>query len=396
MNIDKDYVICLRRMLHQYPETGFELPRTLALVKAELENIGIYYTEKYGTNSVVGVINPEHTEFTIGLRADMDALRVDEKNDVPYKSKIAGKMHACGHDAHTAILLGTAKALYEMREQISCRVMLLFQPSEEGPESGAERMVADGVMDDIDIILGLHVDGWTESGKIGICKGDSMASQRSFRIEFFGQTAHATLPQTGCDALAAAVRTYNNIHLMLTREVDPFAHYVCSVGKLCAGTTQNVVPDYAEMLGTIRTFDMELDRFLFGKVEKIAKHAADECGVRAEVSSLLNMYNLYNDPGLSDLLIAAAKKVVGGENVVSITPKLSSEDFSQYLTKKPGLLFRLGTRNEKKGITSLPHNNDFQIDEDALPLGCRVFVQFVLDNMSGVNKSQAGDEFAEK
>ncbi len=384
MDIDKDYVIRLRRILHQYPEIGFKLPRTLALVKKELKNIGISYTEQYGLNSIVGVINPESTNFTIGLRADMDALPINEKNDVPYKSKIAGKMHACGHDAHTAILLGTAKALHAMRDQISCRVMLLFQPSEEGPESGAERMVADGVMDEIDVIIALHVDGWTESGKIGICKGNSMASQRSFHIEFFGQTAHATLPHTGCDALAAAVCTYNNIHLMLARKIDPFAHYVCSIGKLCAGTTQNVVPDYAEMLGTIRTFDMELDRFLFGQVEQIAKHAAKEYSVRAEVSSLLNMYNLYNDPVLTDLLTQSAGKVVGEENVVSIMPKLSSEDFSQFLTQKPGLLFRLGTRNEKKGITSLAHNSDFQIDEDALPIGCRIFVQFVLDNMKRI------------
>lgn len=271
MHINKDYILQIRRQLHQYPEIGFELPRTVALVKQELDKIGITYTEKYGTSSIVGVINPEKTEFTIGLRADMDALPIEEKTGLPYSSKLQGKMHACGHDAHTAILLETARLLHEMRDRLIGRVVLIFQASEEGPESGAERMVQDGVMDDIDMIIGLHVDGWTESGKIGICKGDSMASQRSFQMEFFGRTAHATLPQTGCDALAAAVATYNNIQSMLTRQVDPFARYVCAIGKLSAGETQNVVPDYAQILGTIRTFDMNLDKFLIEKVEKIAE-----------------------------------------------------------------------------------------------------------------------------
>ncbi len=381
MHINKDYILQIRRQLHQYPEIGFELPRTVALVKQELDKIGIIYTEKYGTSSIVGVINPEKTEFTIGLRADMDALPIEEKTGLPYSSKLQGKMHACGHDAHTAILLETARVLYEMRDRLIGRVVLIFQASEEGPESGAERMVQDGVMDDIDMIIGLHVDGWTESGKIGICKGDSMASQRSFQMEFFGRTAHATLPQTGCDALAAAVATYNNIQSMLTRQVDPFARYVCAIGKLSAGETQNVVPDYAQILGTIRTFDMNLDKFLIEKVEKIAEDAAELYGATVKTSSLLNMYNLYNDPQLCDLLIEAAAKIVGRENVVEITPKLSSEDFSQYLTKKPGLLFRLGTRNERKGITSLPHNNDFMLDEDALENGCKVFVQLVQDAM---------------
>ncbi len=387
-NIDKDYIIALRRELHQYPEVGFDLPRTIALVKRELDKMGIPYTEKYGKSSVVATINPEKSHFTIGIRADMDALLIQEKNDIPYRSQTDGKMHACGHDAHTAMLLGTAKALNAMKEQINCRVKLLFQPSEEGFESGASYMVQDGVMDDIDVIIGVHVENWLESGCVGVCKGNSMASSRTFQIDIHGRSAHATLPQTGKDALAAAVRTYSDIQFMLSREINPFSQYVCSIGKLQAGTSQNIVADHAMMLGTIRTFDMELDAYLIKRIEEIANAAAEGIGAKAQVTSHLKTQVVYNNPYVSDLVLDCAKKLVGEEKIAHMPIKLSSEDFSHYLTKKPGVFIRLGTRNEEKGCTTLPHNNDFMIDEDALPIGSAVCVQFVLDNMKGISAEQ--------
>ena len=392
--IDQDYIVRIRRELHEYPEIGFDLPRTISVVKRELAEMGIPYTEKFAESSVVATINPEKSHFTIGIRADMDALLIQEKNDVPYRSKTEGKMHACGHDAHTAMLLGTAKALNERKDKIACRVMLVFQPSEEGFRSGAEALVSGGLMDEIDIILGLHVENWLESGKVGVCKGSSMASSRSFRLDFHGATAHATLPHTGKDALAAAVRTYNNIQYMLSREIDPFAKYVCSIGKMEGGTSQNVVADHAYMLGTIRTFDMALDEFLIHRITAIAKNASEETGVKAELSTNLKACVVYNNPHLSDLLIASARKALGEEGIAEMREKLSSEDFSMYLTKKPGVFFRVGTRNEKKGIVTLPHNNDFMIDEDALQNGSLTCVQFVLDYMNGVDmeKVLASDE----
>ncbi len=385
MYADKEYIISLRREIHQYPEIGFDLPRTLALVKRELSAIGLDYTEEYGESSVVATINPEKTHFTIGIRADMDALPITEKNDISYKSKIDGAMHACGHDAHTAMLLGTAKALYAMKEKIDCRVKLLFQPSEEGRRSGAEEMVNHGVMDDIDVIIGLHVENWLESGEVGVCKGASMASNRNIKLEFFGRTAHATLPQTGHDALAAAVGTYNGIQTMLTRTINPFSKYVCSVGKLSAGTTQNVVADYAEMLITVRTFDMELDSHIDTSIKNIAKNSAEAFNCTTKIDSTLNCFVLYNDPYISELVLTSAEKVIGKDKVVKMPEKLSSEDFSQYLTKKPGVFIRLGTRNAEKGCTTLPHNNDFMIDENALVYGSDACIQFVLDNMNGID-----------
>ena len=394
MYADKDYILNLRHELHEYPEIGFDLPKTISVVKRELENLGIAYTEKYGESSVVATINPEKSHFTIGIRADMDALLIEEKTDLPFKSKIKGQMHACGHDAHTAMLLGTAKALKAMEDKLACRVMLVFQPSEEGIRSGAGELVRGGLMNEIDVIIGMHVENWLETGTVGVCKGSSMASSRNLRIDFYGATAHATLPHTGVDALAAAVRTYNDIQYMLARELNPFAKYVFSIGKLEGGTTQNVIANHAYMLGTIRTFDMEVDSFLIRRIGEIAESCAKQIGARAEVTSSLKALVVYNNPYISDLVLDSAAKVVGAENIVHMPEKLSSEDFSQYLTQKPGVFIRLGTRNAEKGCTTLPHNNDFLIDEDAFPMGTDTCVQFVLDNMNGINmeKVTASDE----
>ena len=394
MYADKDYILNLRHEIHEYPEIGFDLPKTIAVVKRELDSLGIPYSESYGESSVVATINPQKDHFTIGIRADMDALLIEEKTDLPFKSKTKGQMHACGHDAHTAMLLGTAKALKAMEDKLACRVMLVFQPSEEGVRSGAKELVNGGLMDEIDIIIGMHVENWLESGTVGVCKGSSMASSRNLRIDFYGATAHATLPHTGVDALAAAVRTYNDIQYTLAREMNPFAKYVYSIGKLEGGTTQNVIADHAYMLGTIRTFDMEVDSFLIRRIQEVAQHCAKEIGARAEITSSLKALVVYNNPYLSDLVLDSAAKVVGQEHVVHMPEKLSSEDFSQYLTQKPGVFIRLGTRNEKKGCTTLPHNNDFMIDEDAFPIGTDTCVQFVLDNMNGISmdKVTASDE----
>lgn len=392
MYADKDYIISLRHEIHEYPEIGFELPKTIAVVKRELESLGIEYTTEYGESSVVGIINPDKKHFTIGIRADMDALLIQEKTDLSFKSKIDGQMHACGHDAHTAMLLGTAKVLKAMEDKIACRVMLVFQPSEEGIRSGGEELVNGGLMEEIDVIVGLHIENWLESGKIGVCAGASMASSRNFRIDFYGATAHASLPQSGKDALACAVRTYNNIQQVISREVNPFEKFVCSIGQLSGGTSQNIIADHAYMVGTIRTFNMELDDFLVRRITEIAKNEAALIGAEASVETSLQAYVVYNNPYISELVLESAKKVSSG--IQKMPEKLSSEDFSHYLTKKPGVFIRLGTRNEEKGCVTLPHNNDFLIDEEAFVTGSDTCVQFVLDNMNGIDmeKVKVSDE----
>ena len=385
MYADRDYIISIRRELHEYPELAFDLPKTISVVKRELDSMGIEYTEKYGRSSVVAFINPERKNFTIGIRADMDALPVVEKTGLPFSSKNEGRMHACGHDAHTAMLLGTAKALKSMESDLACRVALVFQPSEEGMKSGAGELIRGGLMDEIDIIIGQHVENLLPSGSVGVCSGSSMASSRNFRIDFFGKTAHATLPHTGVDALAAAIRTYNNIQYMLSREVNPLERFVFFIGRLEGGKTQNVVPEHAFMQGTIRTFNLKLDAFLNRRMIEIAQNTAAEIGARTEIDSALKSKVVYNNPYLSELVLKSAEKTAGAENIRPMKLKLSSEDFSLYLAEKPGVFFRLGTRNESKGCTGMAHNNDFIIDEDAFSIGTDTCVQFVLDNMNGVD-----------
>lgn len=391
--VDKDYVIKLRREIHMYPEIDFDLPKTVALVKRELESMGIPYTEEYGKGSVVGYINPEKKGFTIGLRADMDALRIEEKTNLPFSSKHEGLMHACGHDAHTAMLLGAAKALKEIEKDLNCRVKLLFQPSEEGIKSGAIMMVENGALDDVDIVTGLHVS-LIEKGKIGICPGAFMASSRHFKIEIFGKSAHATAPHNGRDAIEAAFRMYNAVQLIISREVPPLAPCLCSINKIEAGTAQNIVADHAVMLGTMRTFDMNLSEFMFDRINKIAKNLSDDMGITIEVTGPVKSVCTYNNPYLSELMWTSASKIVGEENVVKTGLRLGSEDFSRMAEKRPGIFFVLGVKNDAKGINKVAHNGEFDLDEDALETGSKVFVQFVIDNQNGVDieKMKNSDE----
>lgn len=385
IKIDNEYMVKIRREIHEYPEIDFDLPKTVALVKRELESMKIPYTEEYGKGSVVGYINPKKENFTIGIRADMDALKITEKNDVSYCSKIDGLMHACGHDAHTAILLGTAKYLKSIENEINCRIKLLFQPSEEGIKSGAVMMIEHGVLDDVDIITGLHVGTVGESGKLSLCPKHSQASSRHFKIEISGKSAHAASPNNGIDAIAVAFRMYSAIQLVATREVDPKERYLCSIGKIEAGTAQNIVADKAVMWGTMRTYNMNVNEYIFERINKIAKCLSEETGAEISVTGPIKSYCVYNNPYLSELMFSSFEKVVGKENVFVAEPQMGSEDFSRFGAIVPAVFFSLGTKNVEKGITRSVHNDDFNIDEDAMEYGAKAFVQFVLDNQNGVD-----------
>ena len=384
MTVSNDYIKEIMHELHRVPELGFDLPKTLAIVKRELDEIGISYTDQYGKSSLVAELNPQKKDFTIAIRADMDALAITETSGVPYASEIPGHMHACGHDAHTAILLGTAKALYEMREKITCRVRFIFQPSEECPVSGAKMMVKNGVMEGVDVVLGLHV-GECKAGEIGICVGPHMAASLPFTLEFFGKTTHAALPQNGKDALAAAVKAYTAIKIMSASELSPFESFVCAIGKLQSGTSQNILPDHSEMAGTIRTFDPKTEAFLIGRIEQIAKGISEEMGVTYKLTTDPKTGVVVNDARIAALVRAAAEKVVGKERVVPMPKRLTSEDFAFYSEKAPSMFFRLGFYNEEKGCTKTAHNSDFKIDDEVLHLGAQTFIRFVLDNMNGLS-----------
>ena len=378
--IDADYIVRIRRQLHMYPELEFDLPRTLALVRGELERMKIPYTEKYGRSSIVAYINPDCKGPTLGMRADMDALPLTEKTNLPYASRIEGHMHACGHDGHTAILLAAAQALKAVEDQLACRVVLVFQACEEGRYTGAKLLVQDGLMDEIDYICGLHLEPTVESGCIAVCPGQAMAASHPIIVEFFGKTAHATLPQSGVDALAMAARFYMDLQLVLTRERNPLTdECVISVGSLHSGTTTNVVPDYAELKISLRAFDPALEERIVSRIRALAEHIAQDAGGRAKVTDELKAPTLYNDPEMCEKLLASARKIVGEEGIRPVARRISSEDFAVYAQKKPAVFFRLGIRNEQLGSVVPGHCNNYMVDEAALPNGAAVFVQFALD-----------------
>jgi len=384
-SVDQDYIVSIRRLLHMYPEVAFDLPKTTALIRQELEAMEIPYTEQYGKSSIVAFINPDCDDFSIGLRADTDALPLTEKTGLPYASQRPGIMHACGHDAHTAMLLGTAKVLKAVERELRCRVVLLFQACEEGEYSGAKLMVEDGVTDLFDVIVGMHIENWLESGTVGICPGVSMAASHPLWIEFFGKSAHASLPQSGVDALAMAVETYNGIMNLKATQMNPFEQYICSVGMLSAGSTDNVIPDYAQIKVSLRTYDTKVEGFITDNIRTLAENAAARRNGTITFHEDTKALPVVNHPEVSGRVLASAGKIVGESNVVTMPKKLSSEDFSFYTDKKPGAFLRLGTRNAGKGCTALPHNNDFMLDEDALELGSKIFVRFVLDHMNGIS-----------
>lgn len=374
---DALFMADVRRKLHRRPELGFDLPETVALVKRELETMGVAYTEAYGKCSIVATLG--RGDHTVALRGDMDALPMEELTELPFKSEIPGAMHSCGHDAHTAILLGAARVLKRMEDKLPCRVKLLFQPSEEGTVSGAEMMAKAGAVDDVDEVLALHQDIGVPVGKLGLYSGDYMAACHPYKITFHGKAAHSTLPQNGHDALAMAVKAYNDIYLMKCREVGPFEQHVLSISCLHAGTAHNVVPDTATMEISFRFFSMDLHDRIDARIRQICKNAAAELEGTVAFEGAISAPPVYNDPAMAVRMKAAGEKVVGEGNVIDVTPRMGSDDYSHFIQGRPGVLFRLGNGNPEKGCIYPSHNSRFMLDEDILATGCMAFCQYVLD-----------------
>ena len=378
----QDYLTKIRRELHEYPEIGFDLTKTLALIRRELEAHGIEYTEKYGKSSIVATVNPECKGKTVGIRADIDALPVTEESDPPYKSKIDGAMHACGHDAHTAIALGAAIRLAEMKDSLTCRVKVIFQAAEEYPPSGAMLMVRDGVMEDIDEIISLHTDNDIPVGKIGIMPGDMNAISDGFVLTFHGKNAHAANQHKGIDAISMAVRAYSALEFMIAKEIDPREPIIFNVGTINGGKANNIIASECSMYCTLRTFENATADRVINKIKAICGSIAEIDGGSFEYEQKKHYPKVYNDLELTARVAAVAEKIVGKDNVVGKARGMGGEDFAYFANEKPGSMFRLGTRNESRGITYGAHTSRFDIDESALGIGVRMFVQYVLDNMN--------------
>ena len=375
------YAQLIRRELHKYPEIGFDLPKTLSLLRSEIEKMGVEYTEEYGKSSIVATLNPEKSHYTIAIRADIDALPITEMNDTEYKSQNEGKMHACGHDAHTAITLATLKELSEIKDSISCRVKVIFQAAEEYAPSGAMLMARDGVMDGVDMIVALHCDSDYPAGHIATMSGYTNATSDGFTLTFKGKSSHAAMQQYGVDAITMAVRAYTDMEFAVVKEVSAREAVVFNVGSIHGGTTNNVICDECSMFCTLRTHYAETADYLLDKFKRIGKAVADTAGGVFVYEHKKHYPAVYNDPDVIKLIRSSASKVVGC-NIHDVPRRsMGGEDFSYFLEHKPGAIFRLGVGNEERGITHGLHTARFDIDERALEVGTKIFKQFILDNM---------------
>ena len=372
------YARALRRELHQYPEIGFDLPRTLALVRRELEEMGIPYTEEYGRSGIVATIN-EGKPFTIGIRADMDALPMTEATGLPYASKIDGQMHACGHDMHTAQLLAVGRKLNDMRDSLRCCVKLIFTPAEEYITPGAKEMVEDGLMDTVDCAIACHVDPMKPAGHITLLSGGTNANSHGMRAEFFGKSCHAHSQEKGVDAIRMAVQAYMGMELMLAREIPSRAAAVLNVGTIHGGNTNNIVCDHVEMFLTTRTHSDELTAFMERRIREICDATAKMCGGEAKVTVTKLLPYVINHPVMTANMRASAAAVVDAECIHEGVRSMGGEDFAFLSRVKPCVMFYLGV-----GITTPVHSTTFCPDESAFETGIAVFTRFVLDHQDGI------------
>src|SRR5688572_26790109 len=374
-SLSKEYsqeVVGLRRHLHANPELSYQEYNTVKFVAQTLRSFGIEPTEGIATTGLVAEVRGKNPgKKTIALRADMDALPITEANEVSYKSKNNGVMHACGHDVHTSSLLGTAKILNEVKDQFEGTVRFLFQPGEEKNPGGASFMIRDGALKNPEpsSIIGQHVFPFLPAGKIGFREGMYMASSDELYLTVIGKGGHGAAPELAIDPIVIASHIIIALQQIISRNASPKQPTVLTIGKIAGGTTTNIIPDEVKIVGTFRAMNETWRAEGLKKIKKMAESIAEGMGGKCEVTISHGYPYLENNPDVTRRIKKAAEEYVGKENVVDIDITLGSEDFAFYSHVVPASFYRLGTRNEAKGITSYVHTPTFDIDEDALAIG---------------------------
>jgi amidohydrolase len=380
----RGWLVEVRRAIHSHPELGFEEVETSRLVSEWLERFGLEVRKGVAKTGVVGLLRGGAPGKTVAIRADMDALPMDEATGVPYASKIKGKMHACGHDAHVTILLGVARFFSSIRDRVKGNIKWIFQPGEEG-FGGGRLMVEAGVLEDprVDAIFAAHVFPFLPTGQVGISEGKAMASSDKFTLRIIGKGGHGAYPHVTRDPILAAGHVITQVQSIVSRNVNPLDSAVVSFGAVHGGRAYNVIPDEVELNGTVRSLNPEVREQLRSRIEQITRGVVTSLGLDYQYEFEYGYPVLINDPRMSGLVVSTCSRAIGKENVVILPPSMGAEDFAYFLEKCPGAMFRLGVRNEEKGLIQPHHNTLFNIDEEVLPFGVEVFVRVINEFLAG-------------
>ena len=375
----KDWMVDIRRRLHRIPERGFAEVKTQQVIMETLDALGIPYTTE--RTWVVGVIEGALPGQVVALRADMDALPLEEPEGLPFRSEHPGMMHACGHDAHMTMVLGAAKVLMGMRDRLPGTVKLLFQPAEE-TDGGAEPMVQRGVMENphVDRVYGLHVQPYLPVGVIETRAGTLNASTDDVELTIHGRSSHGAYPESGADAIVCAAQVITSLQTLVSRNVSPLASAVLSLGMISGGTAGNIICDRVSLRGTLRTANGEIRAMMKRRIAEVASGVAAAMGCTAEVCITSGYAALVNDEAEAGRVMRVGARLLGEKNVVrKAAPSMGGEDFSFFCERVPGAFFHLGCVKKEDMPAPLLHSRDFHLDEDCLTVGAMMHVALVLD-----------------
>ncbi len=366
-------LVALRRDLHMHPELGFKEHRTTEKIKATLAEFGVTVLDLGLETGVVAMIEGSGDGPTVALRGDIDALPIQEENEVPYKSTINGVMHACGHDVHTTSLLGAGIMLARMRDHFRGRVKLFFQPAEEINE-GARLLIDHGAMQDpkVEAVFGLHTSPAIEVGQVGVKSGGLMAAVDTVRITVKGLGGHGAIPHATVDPVVASCAMVTNLQSIVSRNIDPLDSVVVTIGTINAGIANNVIPEQVSLTGTARSFEPSVREQLPELLRRVVNNSVAAYGATAEVEYIYHLPAVYNDSALREVAATVVTEVCGEDGIVEPKPTMGGEDFALYMQEAPGFFYWLGTGNKEKGFVHQWHNPRYDTDEGALPIGSAV------------------------
>ncbi len=368
-----DRIIEIRRDLHKHPELSGQEEHTSSFVKGILEASGYIIKEFDDHFGLIADLKIDDSVKTVAIRADMDALPILEQTGKEYASEVEGIMHACGHDSHTAIALGSAMALSKFKDKLHGNIRFIFQPSEESKDGGSTEMIDGGCLDGVEAIFGLHAYPYLNTGQIGFKYGVMMASADIFTIEVFGISAHGARPHEGVDAILVTSMIVNSLNHIVSRKIDPLHPAVISLGTIEGGKASNIICDHVLLTGTVRTVNESIRNNIPQMMEESIKGVCKSMGATYNFDYKFGQPELINHDEMVDILLNEATSIIGKDNCIDlIDPVMGGEDFSEYLQLVPGAFFRLGTCNKEKQTCIPQHNSRFDVDDDALKVGMKV------------------------